>query len=64
MYVFFCVLGVHIQELTAHSSNVHALAFSRHNLLATGSWDKQVIVWNPYKAEILYTLRGLLKFLV
>lgn len=53
-----------MHELSAHKSNVHAVAFSRHNILATGSWDKKVILWNPYKGEILYTLIGITYFLL
>lgn len=55
---FISYTGDHIHELTAHKSNVHAVVFSCHNILATGGWDKQIFLWNPYTADILFTLSG------
>lgn len=46
-----------IRTLEGHSHNVVSCSFSPDGaVLATASWDTQVILWDPYLGVILYTL--------
>lgn len=44
--------------LTGHKGNIHAVAFSPEGMLASGSWDKTVRLWNPRNGACLFCLEG------
>ncbi|KAH9508026.1 hypothetical protein Btru_052655 [Bulinus truncatus] len=44
--------------LIGHTGNVHAVAFSYIGMLASGSWDRTVRLWNPWKGFCLRLLEG------
>ena len=47
-----------MKTLEGHSNNVMAVAWSIHGLLAIGSYDNTVKIWNPSAGECLKTLKG------
>ncbi|BFZ26166.1 hypothetical protein BsWGS_29205 [Bradybaena similaris] len=44
--------------LTGHRGNIHATAFSKFGMLASGSWDKSVRIWNPLNGDCIHILLG------
>ncbi|CAG5116734.1 unnamed protein product [Candidula unifasciata] len=44
--------------LTGHTGNIHAVAFSQYGMLASGSWDRSVRIWNPLKGNCIHILLG------
>lgn len=44
--------------LKKHTGNVHAVSFSNSDLLASGSWDKTVCLWNLSNGQLLHCLTG------
>ena len=45
--------------LSAHTEEVTALAYSIDgSVLASGSWDATIRLWNPETSELLHTLEG------
>ncbi|CAL1545583.1 unnamed protein product [Lymnaea stagnalis] len=47
-----------VKVLLGHSGNVHAISFSRIGMLASGSWDRTIRLWNPRKGNCLRILEG------
>lgn len=47
-----------LHALTGHKGNIHALAFSPEGMLASGSWDKTIRLWNPRNGACLFCLEG------
>jgi len=46
-----------VRVLDKHFHNVVSCSFSPDGaVLATASWDTQVILWDPYAGTVLYTL--------
>ncbi|OAF66294.1 WD repeat-containing protein 38, partial [Intoshia linei] len=45
-------------KLKGHKGRVNCVAFSKHGILASGSNDRCIILWNPTKNAILYILKG------
>jgi len=46
------------KTLSGHGSGVNSVSFSRQGLLASGSWDNSVKIWNVVTGECIKTLSG------
>ncbi|XP_020369232.2 WD repeat-containing protein 38 [Rhincodon typus] len=44
--------------LEGHKGNVSSIAFSGIGMLASGSWDKTIRVWDPRKGLLIFLLKG------
>ena len=58
-YYLTLLIGKEVQQLLGHQDSVTCLALSRsETILASGSWDKTVILWNMDSYEQLFVLKG------
>jgi len=46
------------KTLTGHGKGVRSVSFSNQGLLASGSWDRTVKIWNVTTGECIKTLSG------
>ncbi|XP_057355006.1 WD repeat-containing protein 38 [Manis pentadactyla] len=46
------------QELEGNSGNISCLCLSASGLLASGSWDKTILIWKPSTRSLLVQLKG------
>lgn len=59
-----CEGGISVEEITeyrvliGHCGNVHSVAFSKIGMLASGSWDRTIRLWNPWNGNLLRLLEG------
>jgi WD40 repeat protein len=56
-YVYL-LLGICLNTLTGHTSVLFALTLLPNGLLASGSEDTKIMIWNITKTSPLYTLTG------
>ncbi|KAI8779475.1 WD repeat-containing protein 38 [Biomphalaria glabrata] len=49
---------IEYRSLIGHTGNVHSVTFSLIGMLASGSWDRTVRLWNPWKGICLRHLVG------
>jgi COMPASS component SWD3 len=54
---FYPAQGTCVRTFTKHTSHVTCLAFNpKSNVLATGSWDERVILWDIKQGSVLREL--------
>lgn len=47
-----------VKLLKSHNKSVSTLAFSKEGMLASGSWDSTVKLWNPRNGLLIKTFNG------
>jgi WD40 repeat protein len=47
-----------LRTLIEHASGVCSVFFDRNEMLASGSWDKTIKLWNKNTGDLLRTLIG------
>lgn len=47
-----------LSVLQGHTGNISCVCFARVGILASGSWDRTLKLWNPKRGELIHTFQG------